>query len=185
MASTARAYEPRRRYEGNEGYEQVAPRRPRPRIEVRPGGRGELEAASRRAVAVFKIVIVTLAAIAVMSVARIWLTNASMDTLSQASEVNSSIEDARSLGTQLEVQYYAAANPAKVKTYAADELGMAAAAVASTSVDLTPDAIKQAIPSTVTGGIAACESAIAQREAENLAQAGRTAAVDSVEDMGR
>lgn len=168
MASAARAYSSTEQYRRYDAYEQ--PYRSRPNIEVRPGRRKESQAAAQRAISVFKIVLVGIAALAVMCIARIWLINASMDTLAQTSVINESIDDARTLGTQLEVQYYAAANPNKVKSYASENLGMSAASVSGTTIDLTPNVIKEAVPSTVTGGIAVCESVIAEREAQAQAE---------------
>ncbi len=181
MASAARAYSSQQQYrrydaygtygayDTYEAYEQPRPRRSN--IEVHPGKRKETQAAANRAVFICKIALVIIAVLAIMCIARIRLINASMDTLAQASEINNSIDEAKSLGTQLEVQYYAAANPNKVKSYASENLGMSAASVSGTTVDLTPDVIKEAIPSTVTGGIAVCESAMAERAAQTQAQA--------------
>ncbi len=166
--STASAYAPVRRYANVGSYERVATR---PSIEVRTGGKGDTDAALRRVVSVFKLAIAAIAVAAVVGVAVVWLTNASMDVLWQKGEVDSAIEDAETLNTQLEVQYYAAANPTKVKEYAADHLGMSAAAAPTTTVDLTPSVLKDAVSSTVTGGIAACENAQAKAEAEMQAKA--------------
>lgn len=160
MASTARSYEPRRRYA----------EQPNPEIEVHPGRGREAEARVERAVSTFKMVIAVLAVLAVMCVVRVALTNASMDTLTQVSEVNEAIEDAEARNTDLEVEYYTATSATDLKAYASEELGMSAAAVATTTVDLTPEVLEDAVSTTVTGGIAACQSAAAEQVAEQAAE---------------
>lgn len=157
MASTARSYEPRRRYQ----------QQPRPDIEVHPGRGRENEAKVEKAVSTFKLAVAVLAVLAIMCVARVALTNASMDTLTKVSEVNAAIEEAEATQTDLEVEYYSATSATDLKAYAEDELGMSAAAVATTTVDLTPEVLEQAVSSTVTDGIAVCESTAAELAAED------------------
>ena len=141
MAQPARSYAPKRRYEE---YGQ-------PQIQVHPGrGRAVDNARYAYVLSMFKLACALLAVITVVGVARVWLTNASMDTLTQTSTIAASIEDARAIGSELEVQYLALTNPARVKPYAADVLGMAPAAT-TVSVDLTFDAVKGAVPAVIAG----------------------------------
>ena len=141
MAQPARAYAPKRRYEERE----------QPQIQVHPG-RGRAADSARYAyiLSVFKLACALLAVITVVGVARVWLTNASMETLTQTSTIAASIEDARAMGSELEVQYFALTNPTRIKPYATDTLGMAPAAT-PVSVDLTPSAFKEAVPAVIAG----------------------------------
>ncbi len=132
MANTARAYQPKRRYEEMP--------RPRPRIEVHPGQDRRVDAERySRAMALFKLVIALVALLAVVGFTRVWFISASVDVLTQMSEVESSIEAARTEGSSLDAQYYAASSTSSVMTYASEKLGMVASEATPVEVDLTPD----------------------------------------------
>ena len=138
MASTARAYAPKHRYE-----EVPAS----PQLEVHAGrGRNAEHAQYAQTMAIFRICMVVLALLAAMAVGRLWLTNTSMEVLTQTNSINTTIQEARLTGSELEVQYSQLTNPAKVKLYATYHLGMGPAAGATTYVDLTPQFAKEATP---------------------------------------
>ncbi|MGI6217776.1 MAG: hypothetical protein ACOYIK_09220 [Coriobacteriales bacterium] len=145
MASTARAYAPKRRYE------EV----PQTRIEVHPGqGRRADAAEYSKLMARFKVALVIIAVLTVVAVGRVWFTDATMDILNQTSAVETQIDEARVTGTSLEVQYYAATNPTKVKEYAADNLGMSEGTVATTTVDVRPTELTSSVTEVVDQVIA-------------------------------
>ncbi|MGI6220351.1 MAG: hypothetical protein ACOYIP_00515 [Coriobacteriales bacterium] len=138
MASTARAYAPRHRYE-----EVPAS----PQFEVHAGqGRKAEHAQYSQTMAIFRIGMIVLALLAAMAVGRLWLTNTSMEVLTQTNSINTTIKEARLTGSELEVQYSELTNPAKVKLYAQYRLGMGPAYGATTYVDLTPQFAKEATP---------------------------------------
>ena len=145
MAQTARAYAPQRRYE----------EQPRPRIEVHTGqGRRTDTAAYARTVSVFKLAMVLVAVVAAVCIGRIFLVNASMETLTQAHQVNMQLDEARAIGTNLEARYYTLTNSTNVKPYAAEQLGMvAASAEAVTYIDLTPDFLKASAPQVISKAV--------------------------------
>ena len=157
MTSTARSYAPSRRYEHV----------PAPRIEVHQGQGTKIGSQQKSLVTLFKIAATLMVLITVVAIGRVWLTNASMDILTQTSIVNNQIEEARTAGSSLEAQYYALANPNRVKDYASNTLGMAAAASPTAVIDLTPDAVKNTVPNVV----ATMENDYAQMVADNSAAA--------------
>lgn len=151
MASTARAYSPNRRYE------EVPSS---PRIEVHPGrGKRQDSAQYSHTMALFRIGMVVLVLLAAMAVGRLWLTNASMEVLTQTSAIDTSIKEARLTGAELEVQYSALTNPNTIKPYAANHLGMGPAAGETTYVDLTPRFAQEAAPLVVNKVVTASEQA--------------------------
>ncbi|MBQ6395289.1 MAG: hypothetical protein IJH87_02960, partial [Atopobiaceae bacterium] len=138
MASTARAYAPKHRYE-----EVPAS----PQFEVHPGrGRSAEHAQYAQTMSIFRICMVVLALLAAMAVGRLWLTNTSMEVLTQTNAINTTIEEARLTGSELEVQYSQLTNPAKIKLYAQYRLGMGPAAGAGSYVDLAPQFAMEATP---------------------------------------
>jgi len=147
MASTARAYAPKHRYE-----EVPAS----PQFEVHSGrGRSTEHAQYAQTMSIFRICMVVLALLAAMAVGRLWLTNTSMEVLTQTNAINTTIEEARLTGSELEVQYSQLTNPAKIKLYAQYRLGMGPAAGAVSYVDLTPQFAKQATPLVVNRVVSA------------------------------
>lgn len=138
MASTARAYAPRHRYE-----EVPAS----PQFEVHEGsGRRTEHAQYAQTMTIFRIGMLVLALLAAMAVGRLWLTNTSMEVLTQTNSINTTIEEARLTGSELEVQYSELTNPAKIKLYAQYRLGMGPAYGATSYVDLTPQFAQEATP---------------------------------------
>ena len=93
MANAARAYAPKHRYE-----EVPAS----PQLQVHPGrGRKAEHAQYAQTMSIFRIGMVVLALIAAMAVGKLWLTNASMEVLTQTSSIESTIKEARLTGSQL------------------------------------------------------------------------------------
>ncbi len=130
MASTARAYAPQRQPE-----ERIR----RPRIEVHAGQQRRLDAQQyARAMFLFRVAVAVVAVFVAIAVARIWLTSASLDVLNQINSVQSSIEEARSVSSELDVQYYALTNPNTIRAYAADTLGMVSTENSTVLIDVTP-----------------------------------------------
>ncbi|MCR5845748.1 MAG: hypothetical protein K6G78_04185 [bacterium] len=119
-----------------------------PSIRVLEGQHSEADRSSRM-LALFKIAIVLVVMITAFAVARIWLTNASMSMLLQTNEVKEEIATARQAGSALEVQYYNITDPAKVKSYASNKLGMSPVVGTITYVDLTPNYVVASVPSLV------------------------------------
>ena len=158
MASTARAYAPKRRYE------EVP--RPRPRIEVHPGQYRRADAGQyARAMSVFKIVVVAVALLTVMAVARIWLTSASLDVLTQTNAVESSIEESREIGDSLDAQYYALSNSTSIREYAANTLGMVAPGASAEVIDVTSDLVTSVFSQVSANAQSMIDNAVAEAAA--------------------
>ncbi|WP_165044393.1 MULTISPECIES: cell division protein FtsL [unclassified Adlercreutzia] len=108
---------------------QWAPARTtRDRIDVVPGRRAHTThpvPQQSSAVFVAKVVAVVLLVVAVMGIARIALTTATVTTSIQSQELSSQIEDARSNGVALEASQTVLASSTRVKNMATG-LGMAA-----------------------------------------------------------
>jgi len=194
MAGEARAYySPDEMAYSDRAYSSPSRRRVespsrQPRIEVHPGqGRRADSAQYARVMSIFKIAGVALALVAVIAVARIWFTSATMDVLTQSDAVASSIEDARQQGSSLEMQYYSLANPSKVKEYASTSLGMSANTEAAVVIDFTPSFVG----SSVTGAVEKAQlgnqtlqnqaaAAAAQQQAQFETQQAQARAVGSL-----
>ena len=107
-------------------YEHAWETRPsRPRIEVVPGGKPQVETLSPALVRLARIVAVALVALAVVGFARIGLTAAAVTVEQESKSYDALIDTARSEGSSLEVAQSTLSNPSRIKADAA-ALGMAA-----------------------------------------------------------
>jgi len=178
MAQAARTYAPRRRYE------EV----PSPRIEVHRGQGRRLDSEQyRHAVSIFKLAIVVVLIACAICVARVWLVNASMVTLTEASKVTAQLDEARAMESSLELKYYTLTNASNIKPYAAEKLGMmATSAEYATYVDLTPDFLKTSTPQVVERALVAQAEvdAAAAAEAQSAVQGAGAVALPSAAGAG-
>lgn len=74
-----------------------------------------------------KAVVAAVLFIAAVGVCRVALTAASVETMISSDQLTSQISSARSQGGELEVKLTTLANPTRIKAYASERLGMAAA----------------------------------------------------------
>lgn len=109
-------------------YESAFEQQPYTRIDVIRGSTPPAQPAlSPKIFLAAKIAVFALVLIFVLSFVRIGLASATTSTLMQSQELGAQIDDARSLGTSLEVSQSSLSNPTKIKEKAT-ELDMAAPA---------------------------------------------------------
>lgn len=116
-------------------YSSAAPQRreqparaPRPNIHVVPGkGRDTKlkQGLSAIAVSSFKLVVALAVVFAAVLCVRVGLSVATVQSMANASELSTQIEDARDASTDLEIQHSVLTNPTNIQKKASD-LGMAA-----------------------------------------------------------
>lgn len=120
--------------------EQALPRPSRrPSIEVRPGGAQQAAPTPSLLTTIAKAMAVFILVAAVLSFARIMLTNEAVTTMIQNDSLSSEISDARAMGTSLEMEQSVLSNPSAVKVQA-KKLGMNAPA-SMTTLGLAPDVV--------------------------------------------
>lgn len=102
--------------------------KPKPRIDVVPGGRSKEASnpAHQLAVNIAKLTVAALCVFALVGFGRITLSAATVAEALQEREITSLLEDARSSISELEVTQSSLSNPTRIKTQAA-ALGMAPA----------------------------------------------------------
>jgi len=88
-----------------------------------------------------KIAIAAILFIAVIGVCRVWFTSQTVSTLESSETLDTQIEQARSLGDDLEVQQTVLSNPTRIQAYAADTLGMVHTGQAAEYIDMSDGAL--------------------------------------------
>ena len=106
-------------------YAEAQPRTRRPDITVIPG-RGPLPQVDPRVFVVLRVIAAIVLLLAVAGVARLQFTNAAVAQSIAHEELAMDVNTARAEGSALEVQASNLSNPAYVRDYAANKLGMAA-----------------------------------------------------------
>lgn len=100
-------------------YPERVPERPaRPRVRVVPGQGTGTQTIPSSVVFLAKTVAVVLVVAALLSFARIAIASATVATSMQSQQLSNQIDDARSSGSNLEVQQSSLSNPTSVKTKA-------------------------------------------------------------------
>lgn len=100
-------------------YPERVPERPaRPRVRVVPGQGPGTQTIPSSVVFLAKTVAVVLVVAALLSFARIAIASATVATSMQSQQLSNQIDDARSSGSNLEVQQSSLSNPTSVKTKA-------------------------------------------------------------------
>lgn len=101
--------------------------------QVRPvRSRGVVRRLDPRWVIFARVVVTVMLILAVAGVVKITLTNAAVNTSIEYAQVTADMNTARAMGSALEVQASNLSNPAYVKDYAKQHLGMTAPAVIET-----------------------------------------------------
>lgn len=174
MASAARAYE----YDRDIAASPLS--EPRQRFKVVPGtGRRTRTEAGLNPLVLFsfKIGVVALVLLGVVGLITVWLQASTVDLLTQTATAESSINSARAQGSTLEVQYSILSNPSRVKTIAAEQLGMTAAdSVTTINISMPQQAD--------TAGAAASSAGQGTVASSSRADAAQTAAVSADADAG-
>jgi cell division protein FtsB len=121
---------PAYRYD-NYDYAEAQPRTRRPDISVIPG-RGPLPQVDPRIFVLLRVLAAVVLILAVAGIARLQFTNAAVAQSMTHEELAMDVNSARATGSALEVQASNLSNPAYVRDYAANKLGMAAPATVET-----------------------------------------------------
>ncbi len=120
-------------------YERPAERTPRIRVVPGTGPAAAPSALPSSVVFLAKVAAVVLVVLALVGVTRVTLASAAVGASIQAQELSSAIEDARDVGSQLEVEQSSLSNPSRVKSEAT-AMGMSAPAE-TTMVNLEQDVV--------------------------------------------
>ena len=135
MSSTARAYD----FAAERAYERE--RYSQPDISVMPGrgARNASDSLSPNVILLAKVAAVVLVVLALLGVARVTLSSATVTAALETQQLSSQIEMARVDGNKLEVAQSTLSNPTRIKD-AASGLGMAAPAE-TIKMDLSGDVV--------------------------------------------